>query len=208
MEICAICGEQEATTRDHVPPKSIFPAPRPGNLTTVPACAGCNHGASDLDDLFKVYLSMQATSNSDLAARLFREKTVRTLERNQRLLQKLQQESTEVDVATDEGRIETRTGYLWDSVAHDSVIDRTIRGLYWHHSGVPLPNDTSLAVQWLRAVPEEVLSNISLFNEVVLGDDQVVYKYIIYAEDPRYSLWLFEFYGAHWAGGHTQPTGV
>ncbi|WP_440995544.1 HNH endonuclease [Arhodomonas sp. SL1] len=206
MEICAICAEHEATTRDHVPPKSIFPRPRPGNLITVPACAECNNGASDLDDLFKVYLSMQAAANSEIAARLFREKTVRTLKRNQRLLNKLQEESAQIEVTTEEGRIETRTGYLWDSVAHDAVIERTIRGLYWHHWGAPLTRDATLSVQWLQTIPDQVLEKISLFNEVALGDDQVVYKYIISTDDPRFSLWFFDFYGAHWASGYTQPT--
>lgn len=31
-----------ATTKDHVPPKSFFPSPRPSNLITVPCCDVCN----------------------------------------------------------------------------------------------------------------------------------------------------------------------
>ena len=94
MPTCAICGQREGTTRDHVPPKAIFPKPRPNNLVTVPACPECNNGASDSDDLFKVYLSMQAAGNNEIARRLFQEKTVRTLQRNQSLLAAIQQEAT------------------------------------------------------------------------------------------------------------------
>lgn len=206
MPTCAICGRREGTTRDHVPPKAIFPKPRPNNLVTVPACPECNNGASDSDDLFKVYLSMQAAGNNEIARRLFQEKTVRTLQRNQSLLAAIQQEATGVEVLNNQGQLETRTGVLWNSVAHDAVIERTIRGLYYYHSETPVPHDAKLSVQWLHGVPEEILPNIHLFHEVVLGNNQVIYKYIIHENDPRYSLWLFDFYGAHWASGHTSPT--
>jgi hypothetical protein len=205
MPLCAICGERDGTTRDHVPPKAIFPKPRPNNLVTVPACLECNNGASDNDDLFKVFLSLQAAGNNEIARRLFQEKTVRTLKRNQSLLTIILEEAKELQIINNQGNIETRTGVLWDSAAHDAVMERTIRGLYFHHSGSPIPIDTNLAVQWLHGVPEEILPSLHLFNEVVLGDDQVTYKYIIYGDDPRHSLWLFDFYGAHWASGHTSP---
>ncbi len=204
MSICAICGEREATTRDHVPPKAIFPRPRPNNLITVPACRECNNSASDYDDLFKVFLSMQAAGNNDIARRLFVEKTLRTLERNQSLLERIREESRQLEIINENGQIETRTGVLWNSVAHDAVIERAIRGLYFHHSGNPLPRDVVLSVQWLRGVPEKILLNLHLLNEVKIGKEQVIYKYLIAPQDPRYSLWLFEFYGAHWASGHTK----
>jgi hypothetical protein len=205
MPLCAICGERDGTTRDHVPPKAIFPKPRPNNLVTVPACLECNNGASDNDDLFKVFLSLQAAGNNEIARKLFQEKTVRTLKRNQSLLALILEEAKELQIINNQGNIETRTGILWNSAAHDAVMERTIRGLYFHHSGSPIPIDTNLAVQWLHGVPEEILPSLHLFNEVVLGDDQVTYKYIIYGDDPRHSLWLFDFYGAHWASGHTSP---
>lgn len=205
MTVCAICGINEATTRDHVPPKAIFPKPQPENLITVPACSDCNNGASDLDDLFKVYLSMHAAGESDIARRLFTEKTARTLERNKSLLARIAEESKELQIEDESGNFVTRTGGLWNSEAHDAVIERTIRGLYFSHTGNVVPTDTVLKVQWLHGVPEDIESKIDLFTEVTIGEEQVIYKYLIYDEDPRYSLWLFEFYGAHWASGHISP---
>ena len=205
MTLCAICGEQNATTRDHVPPKSIFPTPRPNHLVTVPCCFDCNNGASDLDDLFKVYLSLQAAGTNEIAIALFENKTLRTLERNQRLLNTINEQSTRVQITNDKGEKESRLGVQWNSKAHDAVIERTIRGLYFHHSGHVVPRDTALSVQWLKEIPKEVLPKLHLFQEVILGDSQVIYKYYIYPESPQYSLWLFDFYGAHWASGHTEP---
>ena len=59
MQACYLCGG-EATTRDHIPPKGLFPAPRTANLITVPACSTCNQRAS-LDD---GYLRLVLTTGS------------------------------------------------------------------------------------------------------------------------------------------------
>ncbi|WP_409525160.1 hypothetical protein [Nitrincola sp. MINF-07-Sa-05] len=203
-EICAICGVRTASTKDHVPPKAIFPKPRP-HLITVPACFECNNSASDFDDLFKVYLSLHAAENNDIARKLFSEKTVRTLQRNQRLLDKIKSESSRVAIVNKSGDLESRMGVLWDSYAHDRVIERTIRGLYYHHSGHPIPSNCILQVQWLHGVPDEIIPMLPILKEHTIGENQVVYKYVIYENDPRHSLWIFEFYGAHWASGHTSP---
>ena len=117
MTLCAICGEQNATTRDHVPPKSIFPTPRPNHLVTVPCCFDCNNGASELDDLFKVYLSLQAAGTNEIATALFEKKTLRTLERNQRLLNTINEQSTRVKITNDEGETESRMGVWSEKVA-------------------------------------------------------------------------------------------
>lgn len=205
LDPCAICGVREATTRDHVPPKAIFPKPRP-KMITVPACSECNNGASDYDDLFKVYLSMQATGKSEIATSLFKDKTVRTLQRNKSLLAKIKAESKSLLVENTEGESEEKLGILWDSEAHDKVLERTIRGLYYHHSKKVLTNDAGLKVQWLESIPEEIESILDLLTEQVIGDDQVRYKYYIAPEDPRHSVWLFDFYGVHYASGYTEPT--
>lgn len=202
--LCVLCGVNIASTRDHVPPKTIFPKPRP-NLITVPACFDCNNSASDMDDLFKVYLSMHAAENNDIARRLFTEKTTRTLRHNESLLRRIHKESKRISIKNEQGKLESRLGVLWDSKAHNEVIGRTIRGLYFHHSGKPMPSDCELKVQWLRGVPEEIVPKLPLMEEHVIGENQVVYKFAISPEEPRHSLWLFEFYGAHWASGYTSP---
>lgn len=203
MTICVLCQLREATTRDHVPPKCLFPRPRPDNLITVPACAQCNNGASDHDDLFKVFLSMQVSENSEIGLRLFHEKTVRTLERNRALLERIRQESVELQIKNEKGELKTRTGVLWDSAAHDAVISRTIKGLYYHHTGHFLSSHLELKVQYLRGVPEELTPMLDLCSEVTIGNSQILYKYWFHPEDISNSLWLFEFYGAHWASGYT-----
>lgn len=54
--VCAYCGEYGPTSRDHVPPKNLFPKPRTADLITVPACERCHSGSSKDDDYFRAAL--------------------------------------------------------------------------------------------------------------------------------------------------------
>jgi len=202
--LCAICGTREAVTRDHIPPKGIFPKPRPVNLITVPACRECNNGASELDDLFKVYLSMQAAESCELGTKLFNEKTIRTLERNQNLLNTIREQSTEIVSSDPSGNIVSQTGVLWNSEAHDAVIERITRGLYFHHTRTCVPEGSSVKVHWFRGVPDGIDPNNPAFIHQSIGVEQFNYKYII-EPNGNYAIWLFEFYGVHWAGGFIGP---
>ena len=49
---CIYCGNTEDLTKDHIPPKTLFPKPRPSNLITVPCCKNCNGSFSLEKDLF------------------------------------------------------------------------------------------------------------------------------------------------------------
>src|SRR6266404_1118580 len=55
---CYLCRSTQNLTRDHLPPKNLFPEPRPTNLITVPCCETCNKGFSNLDEQFRVFVSM------------------------------------------------------------------------------------------------------------------------------------------------------
>jgi hypothetical protein len=59
--LCGFCGE---ITRDHAPPKVVFPAPRPSNCITVPSCKECNSGMSDLDEDFGNFMALLAAQDS------------------------------------------------------------------------------------------------------------------------------------------------
>lgn len=85
-KLCAICGYMVATTRDHVPPKAVFPRPLPIVMITVPACAGCNNGAAHQDERFRIYLGATTAYFHDEATRLWKEESIRTLQKNARLM--------------------------------------------------------------------------------------------------------------------------
>lgn len=75
IEPCALCGEMRPVTREHVPPKNLFLAPRPLNTITVPVCEPCNHGYHLDDEYFRVYVASGAIPGTRLW-RLWKEKVV------------------------------------------------------------------------------------------------------------------------------------
>ena len=53
---CVYCGERDATTEDHIPPKCLFGLPLPSTLIKVPSCFQCNSTSRD-DEYFRIALS-------------------------------------------------------------------------------------------------------------------------------------------------------
>ena len=52
MRTCAFCGKK-ATTKDHIPPRSMYPHTKRNGILSVPSCEKCNSGSSDDDEYFK-----------------------------------------------------------------------------------------------------------------------------------------------------------
>jgi hypothetical protein len=60
-------GEQypsDGLTMDHVPPKGLFPDPKPSNLLTLPCCYECNNGKSSFDEKLRILATMPFDRNA------------------------------------------------------------------------------------------------------------------------------------------------
>ena len=62
---CSFCGKQGVITKDHIPPKCLFPQPLPNNLITVKACPSCNGGSSNDDQYLQAILVMREESGME-----------------------------------------------------------------------------------------------------------------------------------------------
>jgi len=85
-DLCALCGKNTATTKDHIPPQGIYPKPRDNNINfnTVPACVECNNGSSVEDEEFKVLMGISTGvhhENPDIVI----DSIARTLGNNQQI---------------------------------------------------------------------------------------------------------------------------
>ena len=60
MQRCVYCTNAAATTRDHVPPRNLFPPPRPSNLIVVPSCRACNAEFAKDDEYFRLAMATPA----------------------------------------------------------------------------------------------------------------------------------------------------
>lgn len=204
-QLCALCGAAPATTREHVPPQGIFPKPRPGNLITVPACAACNNGSSTEDEKFKAYLSLHVGIETRATEALWEKHALRTLKHNKRLANSIASSMRPVYVQAPSGIITGRaTGVLWDGNAHKVVIEKLIKGLYYFHSNSVLNPKVRVKTQWLRGELKDVPS-IASWSAGSVGGDAFRYKYVFAQGNLEHSLWVFCFYGKHWASGYTEP---
>lgn len=206
-QLCAICGKEPATTEDHLPPKGIFPKPRPV-LIKVPACFKCNNSASADDERFRVYLSLHVGVDTPETKALWENHALPSVRHNQRLLQRIITGAKRVLLQTEAGVIiGERMAVLWDSRAHDKTIERMIRGLYFHHYGDIIGDRARIKVQWLRRLNPEMHAEFNPWPANSLGGASLIYRYGRAPEGPLHSAWLFQFYNKHWASGHTTPLG-
>jgi hypothetical protein len=214
--LCVFCGKLPAKTKDHIPPKGIFPKPRP-ELITVPACLRCNRGTSRIEETFRVYLSLRVGVNNDATSNLWNNEAMRTLRHNPRLRNRIIRSTRPISVRSPAGIIlADRIGGLWPPEAHDPVIEKIIRGLYFYHYREILGARVEIKIHWLRTSEDleswtrRIDSSLEqLWTELPgagnVGTGYFRYRYARAIESPLHSTWLFDFYGAHFAGGYTSP---
>lgn len=206
---CVYCGLACNPTRDHVPPKCIFPKPRPSNLISVPACEDCNQKAGQVDDeMFKAAIALQVKQRKSVENKKFVESALRTLENNRRLRDTLLGGRKPTWVRNDNNELVETSKYLWPGNNHDAVVGRTTQGLYYHHTRDSLFNlGCELEVYFFERGDSDVVEMAQSLQMRAVGNRQFTYAFAIPIEDPRRTLWLYEFYEAHYAGAATFPIG-
>ena len=204
--ICAICGERVATTRDHVPPKGIFPKPFPENLITVPACQLCNNGANQADEQFRTYLSMTIRQDLPEAKNLWKNRSLRTLNKNKKLFRAVSEGLRRAPAYTDDGvYLGEKPVFLWPANVYEPIIERIARGLYYKHYNEVLGSRAACEVGFLYSLPTEAVQLTRTMSQVQIGEGIFTYRYGRDADKPLNSLWIFEFYLSHWAYVETKP---
>lgn len=197
--LCCYCGTKTASTKDHIPPKSIFNKPRSNDLITVPCCFECNNVASKHDEKFKAYLGMHVARHGGEAERLFKEGVLPTAKNNNKLRRHIFKSMYPVYTTTESGIITGKgMAVLWDTEAHVSTIERMIRGLFYHHFKMIIGGSAIIKTYWFKEMPtgfDDKLYTISIAN------GQFVYKYNKTDESDFDSVWFFNFYNGHFAGG-------
>lgn len=125
-KICYWCGAP-ATSREHVPPRNLFPKGKNKNLITVPSCSGHNEALTKFDEKFRIYL--QARESSPDALSEFRTTTFRGLSRpeSQGLVRGLAKGAKRV-VVQGQQTLALRV----DPAEQNLYFEKIIRALYYH----------------------------------------------------------------------------
>jgi len=208
--ICAYCGGSKDLTDDHIPPKSLFPKPRPNNLVSVSACKQCHSNTSKDDEYFRIKLCLRDDAGNHPSARDNWEPLFRSLNRKEA-------EGLRKSFLSDIRNVQTRTpaglytgnrlGYDVDMSRIRKVVERIVRGFYFAEVCVPLgPNNgvkivlnEDLLVEpkdFIEELKKTILEPLASKDAKVIGDNIFIYRYHIAEENPAVSVWGMSFYGS------------
>ena len=208
---CVYCGSMKQTTDDHVPPKSLFPKPRPSNLITVPCCRKCNNSASKDDEYFRSMLAMRNDAGEHSEAQRVLPAVSRSLRRRKGsgFTKKLLQNVTLVDVRTPAGLYVGRAvGYKVENERLERVVARIVRGVYWYHYGFRLKENYEVNCyeqsRLLASCDQEVLQEFAENFRPMFGkppDNEIgnhVFEYWARSDvnDKYTTAWFLRFYGS------------
>ncbi len=206
---CVYCGLWKETTRDHVPPKALFPKPRPQQMITVPACVACHGVTTGDDEYFRLMLSMSDKTGENPALATVREAALRSLTKPEArgLLDSFRKWIHDVEVQSPSGL------YLGQRMCYDvnlhrlyRVVARIVRGLFSIETGgiispaatVEVYSDERLS-QDRREVVDEFVKTIAVplskQPAKVIQEGVFSYRYQL-TEMPEASAWALVFYGS------------
>lgn len=196
---CVICGVRPAETVDHVPPKCFFKGVANAQLRTVPACRGCNNGASSDDEDVRFYISAQIGKQNPASRALWDGGAYKTIKRKMKLRASFLSNAREVEVLEEDGRTTSRLAFHVPISTYQRVFERTTRGLYFFHTGRILPATVPVEATMLAGTPNLDTEDIRRLSVETVGNGACVYRYGVVPDATDCSLWIYEFHQAHWA---------
>ena len=216
---CVYCGSRKRLTDDHIPPKGLFPKPRPSNLITVPCCRKCNESASKDDEYFRAMLSWENRAGEHPDASKVSRSVLRSLQRPQAggFTKHLLDNIFDLDLYSTGGiYIGRRAGYWVDYKRIDRVAARIVKGLFYDTFGVRLPenwkakcwNEAGLAhtdftkVEWFTDIFRPMIERPP---DNVLGDQVFEYWFQRAMDNDYATVWALRFYKSVSFLGITSP---
>ena len=139
---CIYCGTDKNMTDDHVPPKLLFPEPRPSDLFTVPSCRKCNASFQKDDEYFRGMLASCESVYYDKNASKVNKKFLSGLNRPEAkgFKRSFQDSIRMIDLVSDGGIYVGKTpALLVDVERFKATAERITRGLFYKIRGYSIP---------------------------------------------------------------------
>jgi len=151
--LCYLCGKPNPDTKEHIPPRGIFPKKPTGQLITVPAHESCNNQFKDDDELLR-NLIITASHRTMKGRKAWDEQVVPSWKKNPGAKKKLTDRLTTVKIRNPLTGEEELPAIMGEVSLFDRQIKRFTRGLYYNRYKEPLPSDISIEVSKLQ--PPEI----------------------------------------------------
>jgi hypothetical protein len=192
MKRCAYC-ESQASTVDHVIPKSLYPpslSPSTFQRITVESCESCNNGWSNDEAYFRNILLLAGDPNSAVRE-LWEGKARRSFTYADGLKQARDLASQLVPIETPEGERHLIYPAKDDRVLR--IVRKIVRGLCRHHELLSPVRDSQVLADIQRfVVPPEFLAEMTHCHAEM---DVLEYRFGVVDEPEIHSGWLLTFFG-------------
>jgi hypothetical protein len=210
---CIYCRSDEDMTADHIPPKALFPDPRPSNMLTVPCCKKCNESFSKDDEYFRTVLVSHASVCSDPNVRAVNDKLLRSMSRPEAaaMASAIRKSLHVVDVMSRGGiYLDKSPAMMVNADRINRVTNRIARGLFYITHDYPVPMSCEVTCVFKDAafsVPEEFIAPWGGFwkQPVTIGENVFGYSYALCVDDPNGMLFIYWFYGSLCFYGYILP---
>ena len=196
---CSYCGRKPGKTRDHVPPKSLFPHPRPSDLITVPCCQPCNNRKGREEDFFLSTFLFTDAGTTQHGALLWDQTMRRALDRNVGLRHAIARQLKELPAISPSGMYYGH--HLTVELDHrrlNAVAEDIIKGLVRFEQGRALPPSHRVcAAPMMSQVIQDQLTPFAQFVRTGKRDWPGVFEYRVAVcdVDPQSSVWFLRFLG-------------
>ena len=220
MPVCAFCRRDlEKVTRDHVPPRGLFGANPPGNLITVPSCRDCNNSTSKDDEHFRL-IALDYQASEVPAAQQANEATLRALNRAQAkgFRKSVYSRLQPTELLSLAGLFIANTFSMRVDMSRlNRTVEKTIRGLFFHHNGYPVPEGYRVWCQCLSTINEaggriyleQIVPLIGSTPVVEVGERTFRYRWGCTVDNPDAMFFQLGFYELIDFIGFTRPvTGI
>jgi hypothetical protein len=195
---CAYCGQGGASqTADHVLARAFVAQTLRGKIPVVPACFACNSAKADLEHYAASILPFggrhagaSATLANDLPKRLAK---------NQRLHNELKLGQSRV-WSEESGLMIPCLAIPIDGHRLEGLVGFIVRGLMFHHWGVPLGADSSVEAYSLTPRGEQTFHRYLGMNAAQhvsddIGQGALIYRGLQAVDNPTISMWELSLYG-------------
>lgn len=194
---CVYCGLLTEVTKEHVPPRSIFPKPYPDNLIYVLACKKCNSSYSKDDEYLRDVFSILMPTATHPEAKKLRGAGIRSFQREKKATFVGQFFGTAAPIITSNDEVSVGLEILAHRMCN--IIFRIIRGLFWYEMNYRLPSTHKVRIIDNPFSPNALeIAQLyeSFFDKapVTIGNNVFSYQSKLLNSDKYLSFWLIRFF--------------
>jgi len=187
---CIYCGSAQHIGEDYIPPKNLFLDKKNLGLITVPACPRCKKINEKNEECLRIFISSDVTRQKRAARGRFGQ-PVGVSQGRQKMLNAMAPVERVIFIEKKDGSAVLKM----DLSKIVRVIERIVKGLYWHHYGECLSGAISFNI-YLKPPVAGVIKDVLLSKTRLhgIGKGEFRYRFKRSDTDKCQSAWGLSFF--------------